>query len=200
LQRRIFDPFFTTKAQGEGSGLGLPLCRNLVESHEGTISIASEPGHGTTVRVVLPVSIVNGPSPQVPEPVIPSQGQGGAILLIDDDPGVQKALRRLLQRRGYDVTTANNGREGLTALEARSFEVILCDMRMPDIDGPGFYRELESRHRAMLSHMIFLTGDTLTPGTLTFFAQVERPYLVKPFKIEDVRRVIEQVLEAQRTS
>jgi signal transduction histidine kinase len=155
LQRRIFDPFFTTKAQGEGSGLGLPLCRNLVESHEGTISIASAPGRGTTVRVVLPVSTVDGPSPQVPEPAIPSQGQGGAILLIDDDPGVQKALRRLLQRRGYDVTTANNGREGLTALEVRSFEVILGDMRMPDIDGPGLYRELENRHPAMLSRMIF---------------------------------------------
>jgi CheY-like chemotaxis protein len=125
--------------------------------------------------------------------------QGEAILLIDDDPGVQKALRRLLQRRGHDVTTANNGREGLTALEARSFKVILCDMRMPDLDGPGFYRELERSHPDLLSRMIFLTGDTLTPGTQAFFAQVDRPHLVKPFKIEDVRRVIEQVLEARKT-
>jgi len=97
------------------------------------------------------------------------------------------------------VITANNGREGLAALEARAFEVILCDMRMPDLDGPGFYRELERRHPELLSRMIFLTGDTLTLGTQAFFAQVDRPYLVKPFKIEDVKRVIEQVLGARRT-
>jgi two-component system NtrC family sensor kinase len=199
LQRRIFDPFFTTKTQGEGSGLGLPLCRNLVESHEGTISLASEPGHGTTVRVTLPVATVDDPSPELPPASAVPSAQGEAILLIDDDPGVQKALRRLLQRRGHDVTTANNGREGLTALEARSFKVILCDMRMPDLDGPGFYRELERSHPDLLSRMIFLTGDTLTPGTQAFFAQVDRPHLVKPFKIEDVRRVIEQVLEARKT-
>jgi CheY-like chemotaxis protein len=181
--------------------LGLPLCRNLVESHEGTIYIASEPGYGTTVRVTLPAATFDGASPEMsPEPAVPSQTQGEAILLVDDDLGVQKALRRLLQRRGHDVTTANNGREGLAALEARIFEVILCDMRMPDLDGPGFYRELKRRHPELLSRMIFLTGDTLTPGTQAFFAQVDRPYLVKPFKIEDVRRVIEQVLEARRTS
>jgi CheY-like chemotaxis protein len=129
--------------------------------------------------------------------VVPSQTAGGAILLIDDELGVQKALKRLLQRRGHDVTIASNGREGLTALEAHSYEVILCDMRMPDLDGPGFYRELERRYPDLLSRTIFLTGDTLTQEAQVFFAQVDRPRLIKPFKIQDVWRVIEQVLEAR---
>jgi two-component system NtrC family sensor kinase len=201
LQRRIFDPFFTTKAAGEGSGLGLPLCRNIIESHEGSLYITSEPGHGTTAHVTLPVVASEAserPSPEASaRPEAPSQTAGGAILLIDDELGVQKALGRLLQRRGHAVTIASNGREGLLALEAHTYEVILCDMRMPDLDGPGFYRELERRYPDLLSRTIFLTGDTLTQEAQVFFAQVDRPRLIKPFNIQDVRRVIEQVLEAR---
>jgi two-component system NtrC family sensor kinase len=198
LQRRIFDPFFTTKLQGEGSGLGLPLCRNIVESHEGTIHVVSEPGHGTTVRVTLPARPVEDVSPTVsPAPTSPSPSPGVEILLIDDELGVQKALTRLLQRGGHRVTTVNNGREGLAALEGRAYDVILCDMRMPNLDGPGFYHELEQHHPELLSRLIFLTGDTLTPEAGAFFARVDRPHLVKPFNIQDVRRMIDQVLNAQ---
>jgi two-component system NtrC family sensor kinase len=110
---------------------------------------------------------------------------------------VQRALRQLLQRSGYDITTATNGQEGLAAVEARAYAVILCDMRMPDLDGPGFYRALEHRHPRLVSRVIFLTGDVMSPEAEAFFAQVGRPRLVKPFNAQEVRRVIAQVLEAQ---
>jgi CheY-like chemotaxis protein len=75
--------------------------------------------------------------------------------------------------------------------------VILCDLRMPDLDGPGFYRELERRHPDLLSRIIFLTGDTLSPEAQAFFAQVDCPRLIKPFNIQKVQQVIQQVLEMQ---
>jgi CheY-like chemotaxis protein len=124
--------------------------------------------------------------------------QHEAILLIDDEPGVQRALTRLLQRSGYDITTANNGLEGLAALETRSYQAILCNMRMPDLDGPGFYCELEQHYPHLLSRVVFLMGDVLTPEpeTQAFLAQVDRPYLVKPFRAREVRWVIQRVLKA----
>jgi CheY-like chemotaxis protein len=135
---------------------------------------------------------VPGAHPAAP----PSRAQGVAILLIDDEPGMQHALGRLLQRDGHDVTTAGNGLKGLAALEERPYEVILCDMRMPDLDGPGFYRELERRYPHLVSRIIFLTGDVLSPEVQTFFTQVDPPRLLKPFKAQEVRRVLQQVLEA----
>jgi two-component system NtrC family sensor kinase len=196
VQRRVFDPFFTTKPQGMGSGLGLPLCRNIVEGHGGTIQLVSQPGHSTTIRITLPVAASDASSPETPlEPDAPAQAQRAAVLLIDDELSIQRALKRLLQRRGHEVTTATNGLEALTALQERSYEVILCDMRMPDLDGPGFYRELEQRYPHLLSRIIFLTGDILSPEAQTFFDQINSPRLVKPLKIRDVEPIIEKILK-----
>jgi signal transduction histidine kinase len=199
VQRRVFDPFFTTKPQGVGSGLGLPLCRNIVEGHGGTIQLISQPGHGTTIRVMLPVVTLEASSSQEPpDAVAPSQAQGAAVLIIDDELSMQRALKRLLQRRGHAVVTATNGVEGLEALEERSYDVILCDMRMPDLDGPGFYREIERRHPHLRSRIIFLTGDVLSPEAQDFFDQIDSPHLVKPLKMRDVERMIDKMLDTQK--
>jgi signal transduction histidine kinase/ActR/RegA family two-component response regulator len=198
LQRRVFDPFFTTKPQGVGSGLGLPLCRTMVEGHGGTIQLVSQPGHGTTVHVTLPVAAAEvQASEAAPAPAAQTPAPGGAILVIDDEPGIVQGLRRLLQRSGHGITTAANGYEGLAALAAGAYDVILCDMRMPDLDGPGFYREVERRYPHLRSRVIFLTGDVLSAEGQAFFAQGACPRLVKPFKAEEVRQVIQQVLAAR---
>jgi signal transduction histidine kinase/CheY-like chemotaxis protein len=197
LQRRIFEPFFTTKAPHGGSGLGLPLCRSIVEGHHGSIRLTSRPGQGTTVHIALPATAPEVQAPEAaPEPASPALAPGRAILLIDDEAIIVQSLRRLLQRGGHDVTTAATGLEGLAALDERAYAVILCDMRMPDLDGPGFYRELERRHPHLLSRVIFLTGDVLSPDAQAFFTQVNRPHVVKPFKAQEIRRVIQQVLAA----
>jgi signal transduction histidine kinase len=197
LQRRIFEPFFTTKSQRGGSGLGLPLCRSIVEGHHGSIRLTSRPGQGTTVHIALPATAPKVPAPEAaPEPAAPASAPGGAVLLIDDEAIIVQSLRRLLQRDGHEITTAATGLEGLAALETRAYAVILCDMRMPDLDGPGFYRELERRHPHLVSRVIFLTGDVLSPDAQAFFTQVNRPSVVKPFKAQEIRRIIRQVLEA----
>jgi signal transduction histidine kinase len=197
LQCRIFEPFFTTKAPHGGSGLGLPLCRSIVEGHHGSLQLTSHPGQGTTVHIALPATAPEVQAPEAaPEPAAPALAPGRAILLIDDEAIIAQSLRRLLQRGGHDVTTAATGLEGLAALDERAYAVILCDMRMPDLDGPGFYRELERRHPHLRSRVIFLTGDVLSPDAQAFFTQVDRPHVVKPFKAQEIRRVIQQVLEA----
>ena len=127
----------------------------------------------------------------------PAEAQHGAILLIDDEPGIHRALTQLLRRSGYTIATATNGQEGLAALAAHAYDLILCDMRMPDLDGPAFYRELARRHPPLLSRVIFLTGDVLSPEAQDFFAEVNRPRLLKPFKAQEVRQLIQQVLAAQ---
>jgi CheY-like chemotaxis protein len=198
VHRRVFEPFFTTKPQGVGSGLGLPLCRSIVEGHGGTMHIASQLGRGTTVSVILPAAASDAGTLEISfAPVEPEPTQGGRVLLIDDEPSMQRALRRLLERGGYDVTTAANGLEGLAALEAHSYEVILCDMRMPGLDGPGFYRELERRYPHLLSRVVFLTGDVLGPEAQAFFAQVDNLRIEKPFKAQEVRRVIRQMSDTR---
>src|SRR5262249_49355801 len=85
----------------------------------------------------------------------------------------------------------------LAALAKCAYDVILCDMRRPDLDGPGFYHALEQHHPHLRSWVIFLTGDVLSAEGQAFFAQSARPRVIKPFKAEEVRRVIQQVLEAQ---
>jgi two-component system CheB/CheR fusion protein len=199
LQRRIFEPFFTTHAQDGGSGLGLSLCRNVIEGHGGALRLSSQVGHGTTVHITLPIAAsTDGPDPETPAAAeAPEPPRRARVLLIDDERGVQHALRRLLQRSGHEITIVADGHEGLAVLQEHSYEVILCDMRMPGLDGPGFYRELERRSPHLLSRLAFLTGDVLNPEAQAFFAQVNCPRLVKPFQAQEVRRLIQQILEAQ---
>lgn len=177
---------------------GLSLCRSVIEGHGGSIRLSSQVGHGTTIYITLPVAPSDVQPAQTPgEADAPEPTRRGRILLIDDEPTVRRALRRLLQRSGHDITVAANGHEGLAAIQEGSYDVILCDIRMPDLDGPGLYRELERCYPHLLSRIIFLTGDVLSPEIQTFFDQVNCPRLVKPFQAQEVRRCIRQVLEAQ---
>jgi CheY-like chemotaxis protein len=117
------------------------------------------------------------------------------ILVIDDEPGLVHALTRLLQRDGYVVETAGNGRAGLAALQAQRFDVILCDVRMPDLDGRAFYAHLWQRAPTLCQRVIFLTGDSSAADHQAFFTQCGRPWLDKPCPIDAIRRAIAQVLE-----
>jgi nitrogen-specific signal transduction histidine kinase/CheY-like chemotaxis protein len=198
LQARIFEPFFTTKPPGVGTGLGLPLCQGIIEGHGGTLSVTSLPGQGTTFRIALPLGVR-------PETVLvppasasaPAPAPSSAILLVDDEPGIAKALTHLLRRDGHTVDTAANGRLALAKLQERSYDVILSDLRMPELDGPGLYRALAQQAPPLCQRFIFLTGDTLSPETLAFFDESGVPRLTKPFTAAEVRRTLQQVLRGR---
>ena len=196
VQARIFEPFFTTKPPGVGTGLGLPLCLGIIEGHGGTMQVRSVPGHGTTFQVVLPVAEVLETPPTMPALHKLSPVRGQTILLVEDEPGIASGLTLLLRRDGHTVDTAANGQQALARLQGRVYDLILSDMRMPELDGPGLYRALEQQYPALCRRFMFLTGDTLSPETLAFCAQTEVPRLTKPFDAAAVRRALRQLLGA----
>jgi signal transduction histidine kinase/sensor domain CHASE-containing protein len=195
LQGRIFEPFFTTKPPGVGTGLGLPFCQGIVEGHAGVIRLESQPGPATRFVIELPVEPRPAHALAPREPATPPVAVGKAILIVDDEAGIMSALAYLLSRDGYVVHTASNGRLALEKIEERAYDLILCDLRMPELDGPGLYHELEQRAPDLLKRMIFLTGDTLSTETTIFLKSAAMPYLSKPFRAADVRRVVQQKLQ-----
>src|SRR5919206_522301 len=120
----------------------------------------------------------------------------GTILVIDDEPSVVRALTGLLRRDGYRVATASNGHHALAQLQAQHYDVILCDLRMPELDGPAFYAILTRQYPALRQRVIFLTGDTSGEASRTFLTQSGRPWLRKPSPITTIRRAIQDVLQA----
>jgi two-component system NtrC family sensor kinase len=196
IQDRIFEPFFTTKPPGVGTGLGLPLCRGIVEGHEGTLHVQSQPGQGTVFRIELPVGDELRAEPAAPAVLAPAPAQAQAMLVVDDEPEIASALAHLLRRSGYAVDTAANGRVALDKLQERSYDLILCDLRMPELDGPGLYRELEACYPQLRRRVIFLTGDTLSSEAREFLETAGVARLSKPFRAAEVRRAVRQALEA----
>jgi two-component system NtrC family sensor kinase len=190
LQTRIFEPFFTTKPTQEGTGLGLSLCRGILEAHGGSIRVQSQPGQGTSFLIELPIGETAMSVAQPPAIAELPSAQGKAILIIDDESGIRNGLAHLLRRDGYKVETAANGLLGLAKLQEQVFDLVLCDLRMPKLDGPGLYRELQHRQPQILPQIIFLTGDTLSPETRAFLEQTNVPRLTKPFTAAEVRRVV----------
>jgi CheY-like chemotaxis protein len=105
------------------------------------------------------------------------------ILVIDDDPGIVRALVRLLRRDGYTVDTAGNGRHALAQLQVQRYDVILTDLRMPELDGRAFYTHLLQQYPALRQRVIFLTGESGAADTRAFLAQCGQPWLAKPYAI-----------------
>jgi CheY-like chemotaxis protein len=121
------------------------------------------------------------------------------ILVVDDEPGIAGVLSEVLQLDGHTVETVGNGEAALGKLAMGGYELILSDIRMPELDGPSLYRELERRDPRLLRRMIFLTGDTLSPGTREFLEKTGAPCLAKPFALNDVREIVQRVLQTQES-
>jgi signal transduction histidine kinase len=198
LQTRVFEPFFTTKPLGVGTGMGLSLCQNIVESHEGTIRIVSQPGEGARFRIELPVGgAVQVAEPETPATALPPPSLSSKLLVVDDEPGITRVLARLLRREGHEVDTALHGQQALRMLQEQDYDLVLCDLRMPELDGPSLYRHIMDNKPHYLRRFIFLTGDTLSPEADAFLNQADAPCLVKPFSAAQGRQVVQQALQAQ---
>jgi two-component system, NtrC family, sensor kinase len=195
IRDRIFEPFFTTKPVGQGTGLGLSLCHGIVEGHGGTLSLVSEPGAGAIFRVELPVVVPPTPSGKnAPETTAAVTGK--RILVVDDERLVLQFLGEMLGADHHTVDTVSDGTQALEVLRRTSYDLILSDVRMPYLDGPGLYRALERRRPDLCRRFVLMTGDVLSAEIQTFLEETGVPGLSKPFDRGEVRRVIQQIAGA----
>ncbi len=197
--RRIFDPFFTTKQVGQGTGLGLSLCYGIIKEHGGTITPASRPGEGAVFTIELPVFHLAGDLAEAGH-VIPfklpdaSAGAGEKILVIDDEEAILQMLRERLTRSGYRVDTVTDGENALHQVRENNYDVMLCDWKMPGLNGRQIYEQLRIMNPALCQRMVFLSGDVVNESMRRFLESEKRPCLAKPFALEEIHAAIKTVL------
>ncbi len=198
---RIFDPFFTTKPLGKGTGLGLTISNTIVQEHRGRILAENQPAGGAKFTVDLPIvqCVVTPTADRLP-PKIKQPAAGAAkrtVLVVDDEPNIVDLLKMVLTQDGYEVATATNGQEALERIAARSYDLILSDMRMPGMDGREFFETVKKRNPALAHRIVFVTGDTVSPDTQAFFNDTGNGWLSKPFSIAQVEDTANEVLEKE---
>jgi PAS domain S-box-containing protein len=191
LLGRIFDPFYTTKEVGVGSGLGLSISHAIVTSLGGTIDVSSEVGKGSVFRVILPRGTVEeeqgGAAPSSP---LPAEGVRRKILVIDDDAAVGNTVRRALANE-HDITVVGRGREALDRIRTgERFDVIMCDVMMPEISGSEVYKRLLDIDPDQAKRIVFITGGVFTASAQRFLDSVPNPRLGKPFDMENLRALL----------
>ena len=188
---QVFEPFFTTKPEGEGTGLGLSISQGILREHGGRIMLSTEEGRGSTFTVQLPLAS----RPPAPPPDV---GAGTPtkrlrVLVVDDEPHILHYMRATLEAWGHIPVVAQNGREGLELTDRENFDLVISDLRMPELGGREFYEELARRQPAMADRLVFSTGDTVRGDTLAFLESIDRPYLHKPFSLAELRTLLAAV-------
>ena len=198
----IFDPFFTTKKSGKGTGLGLSVSRAIITDHQGSMNAESVVGEGTTIHVDLPllqdpgaVAGTEGEGKKAASPVRPMR-----LLVVDDESILVELLVEFLKTVGHKVDDARNGQKALELATANDYDAILTDLKMPGLDGQGLYERLCKIKPQMARRFIFSTGDLANPRTQTFFQTAGCPYLSKPFKLEAVLKLLEQISRSTRAA
>jgi PAS domain S-box-containing protein len=197
IRSRIFDPYFTTKPAGGGTGVGLAVSLGIVESHNGSLTVECPPEGGAVFQVLLPIDTAEQlPAEQRASLPAPAISKGPRLLIVDDEPEVGALLADILCGDAAVIDVAASGQEALQLLARREYDAVLSDLRMPEMDGPELYRQVEQRWPQRARLMIFITGDALSPTVQTFLAGTGQPYLEKPFVPAEVRKIVQDIVSA----
>jgi two-component system NtrC family sensor kinase len=202
IASRVFDPFFTTKPAGLGTGLGLSIVYGIVHQHGGEVTFENQPGGGVKFTVELPV--VGVPSKPGISPRARRGGRSaaiapGRILIVEDERTVAQLMVDVLREEGHYVEAVLDSPEGLTRLSRNHYDLVICDLRMPRLDGPSFYDALVRAGSPMRNRILFTTGDTLAPRTLDFVEPKGLPFLAKPFLVEELKLAVNGLLVGAAT-
>jgi two-component system, cell cycle sensor histidine kinase and response regulator CckA len=200
----VFEPFFTSHVSpasrerahevAAGSGLGLAICRNVVTALGGTITVTSEPDVGSRFTVTLQATAASSASDVGIRAGSRERVTNRArILIIDDEPLLGQTLRFAFQDR-HDVEVAASGREALERLSADTdFDLVLCDLMMPDVSGEHVYRAVSERTPGLLPRFVFMTGGAFTERAQEFLAHFDGRQLEKPFNIDEVESLLTDI-------
>jgi two-component system NtrC family sensor kinase len=212
---RIFDPFFTTKPAGVGTGLGLSIALSLVREHGGQVHVLSPRGSGAEFIVELPAAgqkDLEERAGQKPLQVTgrtsaartyPLRGKGEAaprVLVVEDEPTVANLIADVLRDEGFEIEIHLDGREAAERAASEKFDLIVCDMKMPNLDGQSLYESLSRAKKTVQQRFLFVTGDVLGAKTHEFLSRNQLPHVAKPFRVEELLEKVHQVLQPAGTA
>jgi two-component system NtrC family sensor kinase len=196
VQQKIFDPFFTTKAVGKGTGLGLTVAYAIAQEHGGRIRVSSPAAGGASFFLELPVVGSNVRMQQQPPPAdpLPAVPKGTRALVVEDEIALGEAVADALTDEGFRVDRAADGEEALDRLNERHYDVIICDLKMPKVDGMAFFAEVSTKMPQIARRLIFVTGDVAGTEAESFLEESGCRWVPKPFRLRDLVRVAKETL------
>ena len=214
IMARIFDPFFTTKPAGAGTGLGLAIVLGIVREHGGQLNVSSPPSGGAIFTIELPAVTETRAAPSRPAEAGEKRAPGTRapraaepphelshpgkdaplVLVVEDEPTVARLIADVLEDEGMRVDVLMDGRAALDRAQREHYDLAICDMKMPGLDGQNFYKMLVRAGNPLRERFLFVTGDLIAAHTQRFLERYHLPYVAKPFRVEELSEKVKQVL------
>lgn len=213
---RIFDPFFTTKLAGVGTGLGLAIVLSVVREHGGCVQVMNLPGGGAVFQIELPSALGRMQQKRIGAPprerkILPPEatrsveheersllrnGNGARtrVLVVEDEPTVARLIADVLEDEGLHVDVLLDGRQALERAAREAYDLVICDMKMPGLDGQHFYKSLVRAGNPLCERFLFVTGDIVAAQTREFLERNQLPHVAKPFRVEELTEKVHGVL------
>lgn len=201
-QKYIFEPFFTTKEPGQGTGLGLSLASTLIENNGGNLSLEKTSHEGTTFLIELPIAVTSKVLETVTQKakldLPPENGPIlSRILIVDDEPQVTESLKDYLEMHDFTVTCVRSAYSALDMMQSESFDVVVCDIRMPGMDGLELYEKAIKAFPLYRGYFIFMSGDLMRDNILTQIKALQCPWMEKPFLFESMVALIKKTIDQE---
>lgn len=194
VRPRIFDAFFTTKSAGTGTGLGLTVASRIVEDHGGELAMESTPGDGASFYVRLPTAGgLPRPRQSSAAQERPAIGRGSAVLLVEDEVARAEPVGAALEEAGYLVDHTADGPTALERARSRTYDLVICNLKMPGLDGQTFYREIAATAPALTRRIVFVTDHLIAADAEAFLEESGCHRLRKPFKLAELLQVAREV-------